>query len=56
MDLNATFAYLDADEDGEITISEWADMVNQSDGEMSEDEFNAFAMMFDMHDEDNSRN
>jgi Ca2+-binding EF-hand superfamily protein len=54
MDLNATFAYLDADEDGEITISEWADMINQSDGEMSEDEFNAFAMMFDMHDEDNS--
>ena len=48
MDLNATFAYLDADHDGEIAISEWTDMINQSDGEMSEEEFNGFAMTFDM--------
>ena len=54
MDLNATFAYLDADHDGEIAISEWTDMINQSDGEMSEEEFNGFAMTFDMYDEDNS--
>ena len=49
MDLNATFAYLDADADGEIAISEWTDMINQSDGEMSEEEFNGFAMTFDMY-------
>ena len=49
------FDMVDADEDGEITASEWADMTNQSEeGEMTEDDWNGLLMMIEMFDEDNS--
>ena len=48
------FNMFDADEDGEVTPSEWADMMNQSGEGMTEDDWNGLLMMFEMFDEDNS--
>jgi Ca2+-binding EF-hand superfamily protein len=48
------FDMFDADEDGEVTASEWADMMNQSGEGMTEDDWNGLLMMIEMFDEDNS--
>jgi len=49
------FNMFDANEDGEVNASEWADFVNQSGDEMmTEDDWNELLMMIEMFDEDNS--
>ena len=48
------FSMFDADEDGEVTASEWADMMNQSGEGMTEEDWNGLLMMIEMYDEDNS--
>ena len=49
------FNMFDANEDGEVNASEWADFVNQSEDEMmTEDDWNELLMMIEMFDEDNS--
>ena len=55
MDPEMMFDMFDANDDGEVTASEWAEIGNQSeDGEMSEEDFNNLSMMIEMFDEDNS--
>ena len=48
------FDMFDANEDGEVTASEWADMMNQSGEGMTEEDWNGLLMMIEMYDEDNS--
>ena len=54
MDPEMWFNMMDANEDGEVTASEWADMANQSGEGMTEDDWNGLLMMIEMYDEDNS--
>ena len=48
------FNMFDANDDGEVNASEWADAANQSGEGMTEDDFNGLVMMVEMYDEDNS--
>ena len=48
------FYLFDANEDGEVTASEWFDFSNQTDDPMSEEDFGFFAAMMDNYDEDDS--
>ena len=48
------FDMFDANEDGEVTASEWADMMNQSGEGITEEDWNGLSMMIEMFDEDNS--
>jgi len=46
------FDWMDADDDGQVTVSEWADVHNQTDGEeMSEDDFDDLSSMIDRYDD-----
>jgi len=49
------FDWMDADDDGQLTASEWADFDNQTDGEeMSEEDFDGLSDIIDMFDDDDS--
>lgn len=50
------FAMIDANDDGEVTASEWADASNQSEDEepMSDEEFEMFSAMINSFDSDSS--
>ncbi len=48
------FNMFDANEDGEVNASEWADFGNQSGEGMTEDDWNEILMLIEMFDEDNS--
>jgi len=48
------FDWMDADDDGQVTASEWADFSNQSGEEMSEEDFDDLSDIFDMYDDDDS--
>jgi Ca2+-binding EF-hand superfamily protein len=50
------FAMIDANDDGEVTASEWADASNQSEDEepMSDEEFEMFSAMINNFDSDSS--
>ena len=52
------YLFMDADEDGEVTASEWADFVNYTDdgedGEMTEEDFEGLSGFIDMYDYDES--
>jgi len=49
------FNWMDANEDGQLTASEWADFDNQTDGEeMSEEDFDELIAIIDMFDDDDS--
>jgi hypothetical protein len=50
------FAMIDANDDGEVTASEWADSSNQSEDEepMSDEEFEMFSAMINNFDSDSS--
>jgi len=48
------FEMLDSNDDGEVSLTEWSDFTNSSDGPMSEDELFNLSVMFDIHDDDNS--
>ena len=54
MDPEMMFDMFDANEDGEVTASEWADMMNQSGEGITEEDWNGLSMMIEMFDEDNS--
>ena len=53
-DYEVIFNSMDTDGDGFITLWDWTDMINETDGEMNESDLNNFAFMFDMYDEDDS--
>ena len=48
------FNMFDANEDGEVNASEWADFGNQSGEGMTEDDWDEILMLIEMFDEDNS--
>ena len=48
------FDWMDADDDGQVTASEWADFSNQSGEEMSEEDFDDLSDIIDMYDDDDS--
>lgn len=48
------FNMFDANEDGEVNASEWADYGNQSGEGVTEDDWNEILMLIEMFDEDNS--
>ena len=55
MNMEEMFAMFDANEDGEINATEWADMSNQSDNEnLSQEEYDDLVMLIDMYDDNNS--
>ena len=54
MNMDEIFAMLDANEDGELTASEWSDFSNSTEEPMSEEDFDNLIMMIEMFDEDNS--
>ena len=54
MDPEMLFNMFDANEDGEVNASEWADFGNQSEEGLTEDDWNGILMMIEMFDEDNS--
>jgi Ca2+-binding EF-hand superfamily protein len=54
MDPEMIFNMFDANEDGEVNASEWADFGNLSEEGMTEDDWNEILMMIEMFDEDNS--
>ena len=54
MDPEMMFEMLDSNDDGEVSLTEWSDFTNSSDGPMSEDELFNLSVMFDIHDDDNS--
>ena len=54
MDMDYMFEMFDSNSDGEVTANEWAEMANQSDGNISDDDYNGIVMLIDMYDEDNT--
>ena len=47
------FAMIDTNDDDEVTLLEWTEMANNSDDEpLTDEDYNAFAAMFAMHDDD----
>ena len=54
MDMYYMFEMFDSNADGEVTANEWAEMANQSDGNISDDDYNGIVMLIDMYDEDST--
>ena len=48
MDMSYMFEMFDSNADGEVTANEWAEMANQSDGNISEEDYDGLVMMLSL--------
>ncbi|RJU86196.1 MAG: hypothetical protein DWC02_04990 [Candidatus Poseidoniales archaeon] len=56
MDIDTMFDMMDSDENGEVTLTEWTEMFNESDDgeEITQDDIDRMSVLFDMYDQDES--